>query len=142
MGTADMKRLMQVAGVQILAVCDVFDQRREKAKGIVDKQYGNNDCKTYRDFRDVIGRKDIDAVCITTQDHWHAVIAVAAAKAGKDMYCQKPLGVTVRQSQAIRDAVRKNGCIFQTGKQQRSSRSFRFAVYLRRPASFLFCLRD
>ncbi len=81
---------MKAEGSQVLAVCDVFKQRREQAKGIVDENYGNNDCKVYNDFRDLLARKDIDAVCITTQDHWHALIAVAAAEAGKDMYCQKP----------------------------------------------------
>ena len=132
MGRGDMKNLMKVDGVQIVAVCDVFQQRREQAKGIVDRQYETNDCKTYNDFREVLARKDIDAVCITTQDHWHALIAIAAAKAGKDMYCQKPLGMTVQQCQVIRDAVRKNGCVFQTGTQQRSSSSFRFACELAR----------
>ena len=132
MGKGDMKGLMRVDGVQVVAVCDVFEQRRKEAKGIVDKQYENNDCKPYRDFRDLLAREDIDAVCITTQDHWHALIAVAAAKAGKDIYCQKPLGITVAESQAIRDAVRRYDRVFQTGTQQRSARSFRFSCELAR----------
>jgi predicted dehydrogenase len=132
MGRGDIKGLMRADGVQIVAVCDVFQDRRDKAKAIVDEQYGNQDCKTYRDFRDVLARPDIDAVCITTQDHWHALIAVAAARAGKDMYCQKPLGMTVQECQAIRDAVRRHGVIFQTGTQQRSDRSFRFVCELAR----------
>jgi len=132
MGKGDMKNLMRVDGVQVLAVCDVFENRREEAKAIVDENYGNKDCKTYNDFRDVLARKDIDAVCITTQDHWHALIAIAAAKAGKDMYCQKPLGTTVQECQAIRSAVRQNNRVFQTGTQQRSDRSFRFACELAR----------
>jgi len=132
MGKGDMKNLMRVDGVQVLAVCDVFENRREEAKAIVDENYGNKDCKTYNDFRDVLARKDIDAVCITTQDHWHALIAIAAAKAGKDMYCQKPLGTTVQECQAIRSAVRQSNRVFQTGTQQRSDRSFRFACELAR----------
>ena len=80
----------------------------------------------------MLARKDIDAVCIATQDHWHALIAKAAAKAGKDMYCQKPLGVTDQQCRVIRDAVRRYGRIFQTGTQQRSERGFRFACELAR----------
>jgi predicted dehydrogenase len=132
MGRGDMKGLMKSEGVQVLAVCDVFEDRRNQAKGIVDDQYKNSDCKTYNDFQDVLARKDIDAVCITTQDHWHALIAIAAAKAGKDIYCQKPLGMTVRECQAIRDAVRRYARIFQTGTQQRSQRSFRFACELAR----------
>ncbi len=132
MGRNDMKGLLQAGGVQIVAVCDVWQDRREKAKGIADEKNGNQDCKMVGDFREVLARDDIDAVSITTQDHWHALIAVAAAKAGKDMYCQKPLGVTVAECQAIRDAVRKNNRIFQTGTQQRSSRSFRQACELAR----------
>lgn len=132
MGRGDMKGLMQPGGAHIVAVCDVFQDRREKAKAIADEQNGNQDCKMYGDFREILARDDIDAVCITTQDQWHALIAVAAAKAGKDMYCQKPLGVTVAECQAIREAVRKNGRILQTGTQQRSSNSFRQACELAR----------
>ena len=132
MGRGDMKSLMKVDGVQIVAVCDVFEQRRKQAKGIVDEHYGNSACEMVSDFRDVLAREDIDAVCITTQDHWHALIAIAAAKAGKDMYCQKPLGMTVGECQAIRDTVRQRNRVFQTGTQQRSDRSFRFACELAR----------
>ena len=132
LGRGDMKSLMGVEGVQLVAVCDVIGQRREQAKGIVDERYGNKDCKMYGDFRDVLARDDIDAVSITTQDHWHALIAVAAARAGKDMYCQKPLGMTVRECQVIRDTVRRYGRVFQTGTQQRSGRNFRFACELAR----------
>ena len=130
MGQVDVKGLMQVDGVQVVAVCDVFEQRRADAKKIVDAHQGNADCITYGDFRDVLARSDIDAVSITTQDHWHALIATAAAKAGKDIYCQKPLGVTVQQCQAIRDAVRRHGRVFQTGTQQRSDSEFRLACQL------------
>ncbi len=132
MGRGDMKGLMQSEGTQIVAVCDVFEDRREKAKGIVDGRYGSQDCKMYGDFRDLLAREDIDAVCITTQDHWHALIAVAAAKAGKDMYCQKPLGMTLAECQTIRKVVRQQNRVFQTGTQQRSSGSFRLACELAR----------
>ena len=106
MGEVDVKALMQCQGVQILAVCDVFRDRREKVKGIVDAKQGSSDCQSYGDFREVLARKDIDAINITTQDHWHAVIATAAAHAAKDIHCQKPLGISVEECQAIRDAVR------------------------------------
>ena len=132
MGTGDIKSLMQVEGVQVVAVCDVVQQRRSQAKGIVDDNYGNLDCVTYGDFRQLLARKDIDAISIATHDHWHALIAVAAAKAGKDIYCQKPLGMTVHQCQVIRDTVRRYGRVFQTGIQQRSSQNFRFACELAR----------
>ena len=107
-------------------------ERQQKAKEIVDKNYGNSDCTMYTDFRELLSRNDIDAVMIAPQDHWHALIAVAAARAGKDMYCEKPLGVAVTESQAIRDAVRRYGRIFQTGTQQRSDQKFRFACELAR----------
>ncbi len=132
MGRRDMKSLMQVGGVQVVTVCDVVEQRRQEAKAIVDKQLGNQDCTQVDDFREVLTRSDIDAISITTQDHWHALIAVAAAQAGKDMYCQKPLGMTLQECQAIRDSVRRYSRIFQTGTQQRSSRNFRFACELAR----------
>ncbi len=132
MGRGDVKSLMGVEGTQIVAVCDVVEQRRNAAKGIVDKHYGNADCRMYGDFRELLARDDIDAVSITTQDHWHALIAVAAARAGKDMYCQKPLGMTVQEAQVIRDTVRRYGRVFQTGTQQRSHRNFRFACELAR----------
>jgi len=132
MGRGDMKSLMQAEGVQVVAVCDTVEQRRQEAKRIVDDNYKSNDCKMNADFREVLARDDIDAVSITTQDHWHALIAVAAAQAGKDMYCQKPLGMTVRECQVIRDTVRRYDRVFQTGTQQRSSRNFRFACELAR----------
>jgi len=132
MGNGDMKSLMHVEGVQVVAVCDVVETRRNEAKAIVDTHFNNRDCKIYGDFRELLARDDIDAISITTQDHWHALIAVAAAKAGKDMYCQKPLGMTLQECQVIRDTVRRYGCVFQTGTQQRSTRNFRFACELAR----------
>jgi predicted dehydrogenase len=127
-----MLSLMQNSGVRVVAVCDVIEERCKKAKVLVDKHYQNKDCVMYDDFREVLARADIDAVTISTQDHWHALIAAAAASAGKDMYCQKPLGMTVHQCQVIRDMVRRYGCVFQTGTQQRSDKKFRFACELAR----------
>lgn len=129
-GTANMRAFLGYKDVQVAAVCDVVEERRLKAKSIVDQHYGDNGCAAYNDFRDVLARNDIDAVVITTQDHWHAVIATAAARAGKDMYCEKPLGVCVAEGQAIRDTVRRYSRIFQTGTQQRSDRKFRLACEL------------
>ena len=129
-GTANMKAFCASPNVRVVAVCDVVQGKREKAKSIVDGAYQSGDCKVYGDWREVIARDDIDAVSIAPQDHWHALIAVAAAQAGKDMYCEKPLGVSVAESQAIRDAVHKYGVVFQTGTQQRSDRHFRFACEL------------
>ncbi len=129
-GTSNMRGFMGESEVQVVAVCDVVESRRRKAKDIVDRHYGAKGCAGYNDFRDMLARTDIDAVMIAPQDHWHALIAVAAARAGKDIYCEKPLGVAVREGQAICDAVRRYGRVFQTGTQQRSDHKFRFACEL------------
>ncbi len=131
-GTGKVRGFLGKADVRIVAVCDVIESRRQKAKGIVDRRYDDKGCASYNDFRDILAREDIDAVVIVTQDHWHAVIAVAAARAGKDMYCEKPLGVSVVEGRAIVRAVRTYGRVFQTGTQQRSDRKFRFACELAR----------
>ena len=87
-------------------------------------------CATYNDFRELLARDDIDAVVIATPDHWHVPIGIAAVNAGKDVYIEKPLGICIRENQAMRDAVRKTGRIFQYGTQQRSWHQFRFACEL------------
>jgi predicted dehydrogenase len=129
-GSADMNGFLELPEAKVLAVCDTYVDRRQKAKEKVDKKYESKDCKTYGDFREVLARADIDAVLIATQDHWHALIATAAAKAGKHMYCEKPFGVCFRDCKVIRDAVRKKKVVFQTGTQQRSDRKFRQACEL------------
>ncbi len=113
--------------VQVLAVCDVWRDRRERARFRVDQHYaevygkGNyRSCEAYVDFRNVLDRVEIDAVLIATPAHWHATMAVIAAEAGKDIYCEKPTAGTVRESQAILAAVRRCGRIYQAGTQQRS----------------------
>ena len=138
-GTGVMRGFLGNAGVQVVAVCDVQESRRNRAKQLVEAQYAKQaakgeykGCEARNDFREVLARDDIDAVLLAPQDHWHAVMAVAAAERGKDIYCEKPLGVAVRESQAIRDAVRRYGRVFQTGTQQRSDRKFRFACELAR----------
>ena len=135
-GTAVLRSFLPFKEARVVAACDVIADRRRRAAGLVDKHYGakggRRGCQTTGDFREVIAREDVDAVVIVAQDHWHALMAVAAAKAGKDIYCEKPLGVSVAESRAIRDAARKYGCVFQTGTQQRSSRNFRFACELAR----------
>lgn len=131
-GSANLTGFLELPDVRVVAVCDAYADRRKKAKDSVDKQYGSKDCQSYGDFREVIARKDIDAVVISTQDHWHALIATAAAKAGKHIYLEKPFGVCVRDCKVIRDAVRKKKIVFQTGTQQRSDRKFRQACELAR----------
>ena len=122
---------------QTVAVCDVDTTRRENAQKIVESFYAKQNpagaytgCAAYKDFRELLERKDIDAVVIATPDHWHALVAIAAARAGKDIYCEKPLTESIHQARALVDAVRKNKRVFQTGSMQRSSKEFRTACEL------------
>ncbi|MHC4509926.1 MAG: Gfo/Idh/MocA family protein [Planctomycetota bacterium] len=116
--------------VQFVAVCDVNARNRENARNIVNKHYGNSGCAEYNDFRQLVAREDIDAVLVATPDHWHVLTSIAAVKAGMDVYCEKPLSLTIRQARELADAVKRYGRIFQTGTQQRSWREFRFACEL------------
>ncbi len=137
-GVHDMRGFLGCPGLQVVAVCDVQEGRRNAARTLVNNHYAGRaekdykGCEAYNDFREVLARDDVDAVLIAPQDHWHAIMAVQAAEAGKDMYCEKPLGVSVRECQAIRDTVRRLGRVFQTGTQQRSDRRFRQACELAR----------
>jgi predicted dehydrogenase len=115
---------------QVVAGCDVDADHLDAFKKKVDAKYKNNDCKTYKDYREVIGRDDIDAVFIATPDHWHALVATAAANAGKDIFGEKPLARTIREQQAIVEAVQRNKRIWQTGSWQRSQFNFRQACEL------------
>jgi predicted dehydrogenase len=121
----------------VLAVSDVDSTRRDLAKTKVEAAYakGAKDgaykgCDAYNDFRELLARKDIDAVVIATPDHWHALIAIAAANAGKDIYCEKPMAHTVLEGRAMVNAVRANKRIFQVGSMQRSMGEFRAACEL------------
>ena len=117
-GTGDMRDFLGFPQVQMVAVCDVVAGHRERAQRIVNDQYKNQDCKEYNDFRDVLARPDIDAVLIGTPDHWHAIITIEACKAGKDVYCEKPECLTVREGRAMADAVRRYGRVFSGGSQR------------------------
>jgi len=116
--------------VKVVAVCDVNAKRCDNAREIVNKYYGNKDCRAYNDFRYLLARDDIDAVLIATGDRWHPFISIAAVKAGKDIYCEKPSSVTIAEARAMADAVKRYGCVYQVGTQQRSSYAFRFACEL------------
>jgi len=130
MGIGDMRTFMSEADAHVVAVCDVDANHMSRAKQLVDERYGNNDCATYADFRDLIARDDIDIVQITTPDHWHAVIGVAAAKAGKDVYGEKPITHSLREGRALCDAVERYGRVWQTGSWQRARSNFRHACEL------------
>jgi hypothetical protein len=127
-----------VAQGQSVAICDAFQERREAAARRVDERYaaepgrsGYKGCKTYRDFRELLGRGDVDAVVVATPDHWHVPIALAAVRAGKDVYVEKPLGISIEHDQAMRAAVHRHAAVFQYGTQQRSfSRHCGFACEL------------
>jgi predicted dehydrogenase len=116
--------------VKILAVCDVDQTRRMEAKKKVDATNKDEGCTAYNDFRDLLDRKDIDLVVIAIPDHWHALVAIYACKAGKDIYCEKPLTLTIEEGRALVSAVRRYGRVFQVGSQQRSESNFRFACEL------------
>ena len=139
MGTQNrglMGGFLRTAGTQTLAVCEVDTNRREHAKKTVEEHYAKltgsdyKGCAAYNDFRELLERKDIDAVVIATPDHWHAYISVAAANAKKDIYCEKPLCQSIKEARAMVNAVRNNQRVFQTGSMQRSSREFRVACEL------------
>jgi predicted dehydrogenase len=115
---------------QVLAVCDVDTTRRDDAKKTVDDRYKNTDCAAYSDFEEIVGRKDLDAICIATPDHWHAVTTLAALRAGKDVYCEKPLTHNIHEAKEVIAAVAKHGRVLQTGSMQRSSGEFRTAADL------------
>lgn len=132
MGTGNMKNFLGLEDCRVVAVCDTYLEKQQKAKKLVDEQYGDTGCATYGDYREVLARKDIDAVMIAAQDHWHALIATAAAAAGKDMYCEKPMGISVEQGQVMLKAVRKHKRVFQAGTWQRSQQKFRHACELTR----------
>jgi hypothetical protein len=119
--------------VQVLAVCDVWREKRERATKRVNDNYATalgkgtyKSCEAYADFREVLDRDDIDAVLIATPAHWHATMAAMAAAAGKDVYCEKPTAVTIRESQAVLSAVRRYGRVYQAGTQQRSEYGGKF----------------
>ncbi len=129
-GHGDMQGFLGKSEVQMVAVCDVDKAHRDRAKNTVDGRYGNKDCKTYLDFRELIARGDLDAVQLALPDHWHAVPAIAAAKAGLDIHGQKPFARSIREGRAMVDAVNRYGRIWQTGSQQRSDYKFRRACEL------------
>lgn len=123
--------------VQVIAVCDVDTTRRESARKTVEGRYAAQmksgqyrGCGAYNDFRDLLNRKDIDAVVIATPDHWHAIPVIEACRASKDIYCEKPLSLTIHEARTMMEAVRRHKRVFQTGSQQRSSNEFRQACEL------------
>jgi hypothetical protein len=116
--------------VRYSAVCDVRKERRDAARAHVEEKQGRGTCSAHNDFREVIARDDVDAVYIATPDHWHAIITIAAAKAGKHVYCQKPLSRTIAEGRAVVEAVNRYGIVFQHGTQQRQDARMLFGCEL------------
>ena len=131
-GTYDLGCFLEQKDVQFVAVCDVKEKRRTAVKKIADEKYGNENCATYIDFRELLDRKDIDAVLIATGPNWHATMAMHAAKAGKDMYCEKPVTKNISQSLILAETMRRTGRVFQAGTQRRNLPHFAFACELAR----------
>lgn len=123
-GTGNMKGFLNKKEVQIVAVCDVDGGHRDAARNIVNETYASTGCDSYNDFRELLARDDLDAISIATPDHWHALVAVAAANSGRDIYAEKPLALTIPEGRAMVNAVAENKIIWQTGSWQRSRRQF------------------
>ncbi len=137
MGQGHLRCFLGYPEAQVVAVCDVDRWRREHGQQLAETEYAAQRgvgrfraCQAYRDLRELLLRDDIDAVVIATGDRWHALATVLAAQAGKDIYCEKPISLTVRECQAMVQAVRRFGRVFQSGLQQRSDPVFRLACEL------------
>jgi myo-inositol 2-dehydrogenase / D-chiro-inositol 1-dehydrogenase len=134
-GTNWLSHFFKDKRVRVVAVCDVNREGpgywegtirgREPARRRVNENYSDNCCAVYKDYREVLNRKDIDAVYIGTPDHWHSIMVVEAAQAGKDIYCQKPLALTIVEGRKMVTAVNNANVVLQTGSQQRSDYNFR-----------------
>ena len=131
-GTYDLGCFLPEPDVQFVAVCDVKAARREAVKRMADAKYENQDCATYRDMRELLDRPDIDAVLIATGPNWHATAAIQAARAGKDIYCEKPCTKNIAQSLTLAETMRRTGRVFQAGTQRRNLPHFAFACELAR----------
>jgi predicted dehydrogenase len=127
-----LTEILKLNDVRCRVVADVQASRRDEAKKFVDTTYGGTDCEVVRDFREVLARQDIDAVFIATGDRWHAPVAMMAAEAGKDVYCEKPCGLTIEYCQQLDEVMRKTGRIFQAGTQRRTVNHYQQAVQIAR----------
>lgn len=128
-GTSNMHAFLGQPDTQIIAVCDVDKNHAASAKQEIDKHYNSN-CAVHSDFRELCARTDIDAISMATPDHWHAVTAITALNAGKDMYGEKPISHCLAEGRAMADAQKKNARVWQTGSWQRSQDHFRHACEL------------
>ena len=131
-GSYDLGFFLGAPDVQFTSVCDVRADRRESVKRRVDEHYGNQKCVIYRDFRELLDKSGVDAVLIATGSNWHCLLSIYSAKAGKDVYCEKPCTKNIAESIALADAFRHTGRVFQGGMQRRNLPHMAFAVELAR----------
>ena len=131
-GTQVLNNMMEYPEVQFVAVAEFMGERRQRAKAAMDMRYGNADAKEYRHFQELLERPDIDAVLIATGDRWHTLASITAARAGKDIYCEKPISMCIAEGRSLVETVKRHGRIFQAGTQRRSVGNFMFAVRLAR----------
>jgi len=129
-GFLNVREQLSCPEAQVVAVCDVWKNRREQVKAHVDAHYKNNDCRAYNDFRELLDRDDIDAVGVGTTDHWHVPVTIAAARKGKDVSCEKPLGVSVAEDLACREAIKRYDRVFQYGTEARCRPACRLGAEL------------
>jgi predicted dehydrogenase len=130
--TYDLTSILQFDDIRCIAIADVQASRRDAGKKLVDGHYQNSDCQLHRDFRELLARPDIDAVLIATGDRWHAAASIAAAEAGKDVYSEKPCGITVEDCRQLADTMKRCQRVFQAGTQRRSVPNFQQAVEMAR----------
>ena len=131
-GMSDLRQLLGDQRVRFVGIADVRESARETVKSTVDNYYKNNDCKMYRDPAEILARPDIDALLIATSDRWHGPMAMWAAQSGKDMYIEKPGAMSINESYAMADNVRRYGVVYQSGAQRKNQFAFEFAVGLAR----------
>ena len=127
-GRGVMGGALRMKDCRVLAVCDVNQQNAQKAKQMVDETYEEETCAVYEDYRELIAREDIDAIIVGTPDHWHALICVEAARAKKDIYCEKPITHDLIEGRIVADVVKENEVVFQVGSMQRSQRGMKHGL--------------
>jgi predicted dehydrogenase len=130
MGSGHLGWLIEQADLEVLAVCDVDQGHLANAVETVTQRHGKGSCQGFADFRQLLAKPEIDAVWVTTPDHWHALVSIAAIEAGKDVYCEKPLTNSVGEGIALRNAVKRSDRILQCGSHERSNNDVRFACEL------------
>jgi predicted dehydrogenase len=131
-GREVLKPFLSQADVRFVAIADVQKARREIVRRTADRHYGNEDCKAYRTMEEVLGREDIDAVLIATGDRWHTPASILAARAGKDVYSEKPCAMTIGECRELDEGILKHERVYQAGTQRRNVDNFRLAVDLAR----------